>query len=136
MAASAETDHQKEINKLQGAWVMIVGEHDGKQLSGDHIGRSKITYEGTKGTLVVPQQHNETIIFDIVKIDPATNPKQMHFVRRNGPSAGKTVIGIYEFDGNDQYRFAFDPTGTATVKEFSTKEGSGHIRHNWKRAKP
>jgi uncharacterized protein (TIGR03067 family) len=115
---------------------MISGEHDGKQLSEDHIGRSKITYEGNKGILVVPQQHHETIIFDIVKLDPATNPKQFHFIRRNGPNAGKTVIGIYEFDGNDQYKFAFDPTGTATLKEFSTKEGTGHIRHSWKRAKP
>jgi uncharacterized protein (TIGR03067 family) len=135
-AYSQGADHEKEMGKFQGAWVMVSGEHDGKQLADDHISRSKITYEGSKGTLVVPQQHHETIIFDIVKLDPAANPKQFHFIRRNGPNAGKTVIGIYEFDGDDLYQFAFDPTGTATLKEFSIKEGTGHIRHSWKRAKP
>lgn len=102
---------------------MASGEHDGKQLADDHISRSKITYEGNKGTLVVPQQHHETIIFDIVKLDPAANPKQFHFIRRNGPNAGKTVIGIYEFDGDDQYKFTLTRPEQQSSRSFPSRKG-------------
>jgi len=45
------------------------------------------------------------------------------------------LIAIYEFEGDDQYKFAFDPTGAVTLKEFTTKEGTGHVRNTWKRVK-
>jgi len=130
------TDAQKELQKLQGTWVMVSGEHDGKNLADEHVAQSKIVFEGNKGKLVAPNQTSETIVFEIAKIDPATNPKQMHFVRTSGPHAGKTIIGIYEFDGNDQYKFAFDPAGSVILKEFATKEKTGHIRNTWKRVQP
>jgi uncharacterized protein (TIGR03067 family) len=129
-------DAKNELKKFQGAWVMVSGEQDGKKVADEHVSQSKIIFEGDKGLLVVPNQTAETIVFEIVKIDPTKTPKEMHTIRRNGPLAGKPFVGIYEFDGNDQYRFAFDPTGTQTLKEFETKAGSGHIRNTWKRMKP
>jgi uncharacterized protein (TIGR03067 family) len=127
---------EKELQKLQGTWVMVSGELDGKKAADEHVSRSKIIYEGDKGLLVVPNQTPETIIFEIVRIDHTKSPKEMHFIRRSGPNAGKTIIAIYEFEGDDQYKFAFDPTGIMTLKEFATKEGTGHIRNTWKRVKP
>jgi uncharacterized protein (TIGR03067 family) len=125
----------KELKKLQGTWVMVSGEVDGKKVSDENVSRSKIVYDGNKIQLFTPHQSGEAIIADVVAIDPKKNPKEMRFVRRNGPSAGKTIVGIYEFEGNDQYKFAFDPTGQVTLKEFVTKEGTGHMRHTWKRVK-
>jgi len=127
---------EKELKKLQGTWVMVSGELDGKKAADEHVGRSKITYDGKKGQILVPNQHPEGIVFDIVKIDPTKTPMEMHFVRKNGPNAGKTIIGIYEFEGDDQYKFAFDPSGAGTLKEFATKAGTGHVRNTWKRVKP
>lgn len=129
-------DAKKELEKFQGTWVMVSGEMDGKKAADEHVKQSKISYEGNKIEIVVPNQTGETIIADIVKIDPTKTPKEMHFVRKNGPNAGKTLIGIYEFDGDGQYRFAFDPSGNVTLKEFVTKEGTGHVRNMWKRVKP
>ena len=129
-------DAQKELQKFQGAWVMASGEMDGKKAADEHVKGSKVIYEGNKIQIVVPNQAGETIIADIVKIDPTKNPREMHFVRRNGPNAGKTLIGIYEFEGNDQYKFAFDPAGKTKLKEFDTKKGTGHVRNTWKRVKP
>jgi uncharacterized protein (TIGR03067 family) len=126
----------KELNKLQGTWVMVSGERDGKKVADEDVSKSKITFEGNKIQLFTPHQTGETIVAEIVKLDPTKNPKEMHFIRKNGPNAGKTLIGIFEFEGNDQYKFAFDPTGLTILKEFATKEGSGHIRHTWKRVKP
>ncbi len=129
-------DAEKDLQKLQGTWVMVSGERDGKKVADEDVSKSKITYEGNTIRLFTPHQSGETIVAEIVKVDPTKSPKQMHFIRKNGPNAGTTVIGIYEFDGNDQYKFAFDPTGVVTLKEFATKEGTGHFRHTWKRVKP
>jgi uncharacterized protein (TIGR03067 family) len=129
-------DAQKELRKLQGTWVMVTGELSGKKAADEHVSQSKIIYEGNKLQLVVPNQTTETIVAEVVKIDPTKNPKEMHFIRKNGPNAGKTLIGIYEFEGDDQYKFAFDPAGATALKEFATKDGTGHIRNTWKRVKP
>ncbi len=134
-AVFAETA-DTELNKLQGTWVMVSGERDGKKIADEYVSKNKIIFQGNHGQITSPHQSNETILFDIVKIDPTKNPKEMHFIRKNGPSAGKTIIAVYEFDGNDHYKFAFDPTGVTTPKEFATKEGTGHLLHAWKRAKP
>jgi len=129
-------DAQRELQKFQGTWVMVSGELDGKKVADEHVSRGKITYQGDKLQIMVPNQHGEMIAAEIVKIDPTKKTKEMHFVRKNGPNAGKTMIGIYEFEGDDQYKFAFDPSGAMTLKEFTTKEGTGHIRNTWKRVKP
>jgi uncharacterized protein (TIGR03067 family) len=128
-------DANKELEKFQGTWVMVSGEMDGKKASDEHVKKGKIVYDGNKMQITVPNQTGETIVAEIVKLDPTKNPKEMHLVRKNGPSAGKTLIGIYEFKGNDQYDFALDPTGKTTLKEFATKEGTGHVRNTWKRVK-
>lgn len=133
-ASAAEVAPQ--IDKFQGTWVLVSGERDGKKISDDHVKNSKITYKGNQGELSSPHQHDEAILFEIVKIDPEKSPKEFHLVRKSGPSAGKTIVGIYEFDGNDQFKFAFDPSAVTTPKDFFSKEGTGFISHTWKRVKP
>jgi uncharacterized protein (TIGR03067 family) len=135
-AEVAGQDADKELQKLQGAWVMVSGEKDGKPAADEHVAQSKLSYKGKEIQIFVPNQTGEMIVADLVEIDPAKNPKEIHFIRRNGPSAGKTLIAIYEFTGDDNYKFAFDPSGKETLKEFATKPGTGHILNTWKRVKP
>ncbi len=130
------SDIAPQLDKFQGAWVLVAGEKDGKKISDDHVKNTKITYKGNQGEMIAPHQHNETIFFEIVKIDTDKSPKEFHLVRKSGPSAGKTIVGIYEFDGNDVFKFAFDPSASTTPKDFTTKEGTGFISHIWKRSKP
>lgn len=126
----------KGLDKFQGTWVMVSGERDGKKISDEDVSKSKITYQGNQGQLIAPHQHGEAIFFEVLKIDPTKSPKEFSLIRKNGPSAGKTITGIYEFKGDDQFTFAFDPAAAATPKEFSAKEGTGHIVQTWKRSKP
>jgi uncharacterized protein (TIGR03067 family) len=125
-----------ELNKFQGTWILVSGEKDGKKMADEEVSKNKIIYQGNKGQLTSPHQSKETIVFEIVKIDPTKSPKQFSLIRKTGPSAGKTITAIYEFNGNDQFKFVFDPAGVTTPKEFAAKEGSGHILHVWKREKP
>ncbi len=128
-------DAQKELQKFQGTWVMVSGEKDGKKAADEHVSHSKMIIESNKAMVVVPDQTKETILLEIVKLDPSKNPKEYHFVRKTGPNAGKKIIGIYEFEGDDMIKFAFDPAGKTKLKEFTTKAGTGHIRYSWKRVK-
>ncbi|MBM3300848.1 MAG: hypothetical protein FJY85_12950, partial [Deltaproteobacteria bacterium] len=42
---------QKDLDKLQGTWVMVSGEWDGKKVPDEHAAKSKITWEGDTVTL-------------------------------------------------------------------------------------
>ena len=134
-AQTQETSTDAELQKFQGTWVMISAEMDGKKVPEEHVKQNKITFVGNKVELFSPHQHKEVIVASITKLDVTKNPKEMHWVRVNGPHAGKTVISIYEFEGPDQYKVSFDPAALTVPKKFGTETGSGHIWHNWKRLK-
>ena len=125
-----------ELQKFQGTWVMIAAEMDGKAVHDAHVNQSKITFAGDKVELFTPHQHTEVIVATVVKLETGKNPKEMHWIRANGPKAGATVVSIYEFEGADQYKISFDPAGVTVPKKFSTEVGSGHIWHAWKRLTP
>ena len=135
--AAAQAQQQSvdaELQKFQGIWVMISGEMDGKKVHETHVKNSRIAFVGDKVEVITPHQHRDPIIVSVVKLDLTKNPKEMHWVHTAGPKAGKTMIAIYEFEGPDQYKICFDPADGSVLKEFGTKEGSGHIWHTWKRA--
>ena len=132
--AQAES-YDAELQKFQGTWVMVAAEMDGKAVADAHVEQSKITFVGDKVELLTPHQHKDVIVATVMKLDTAKNPREMHWLRANGPKAGTTVVSIYEFEGADQYKISFDPAGVTVPKNFDTEIGSGHIWHTWKRLK-
>lgn len=122
-----------ELQKFQGSWVMIAAEMDGKKVHDKHVKKSRISFVGTKVELLTPHQHKEKILSTIVKLDTTKNPREMHWIRSSGPSSGKTMIAIYEFEGPDQYKISFDPAVKETPKKIGSQPGTGHIWHTWKR---
>jgi uncharacterized protein (TIGR03067 family) len=135
LAAADEKEDQKELKKFQGTWVMVSGEIDGKKVAEEHVKKSKLVYEGEKIAVHTPHQSDKPIEATLKKLDPSKKPKEMHWVRKNGPGAGTTMMAIYEFLDDDQYRICFDPSGKGVPKEFAAKEGTGYILHVWKREK-
>jgi len=126
---------KKELQKFQGTWVMVKGEQGGKKASDEHVKRGKITYKNDQMEILSPNQTEETIKVEILDIDPSKNPKEFHYIRKTGPYKGQKAVGIYEFEGNDQYKFAADPSGKIQLKEFATKEGTPHVWNTWRRVK-
>jgi len=133
-APMLDDDSAKELNKLQGTWIMVTGEKDGEKIADEHIKKNKLVYKGKKVELESPHQSKETIKATTV-IDVTKNPKQMDWVRDTGPDAGKTMYAIYEWIDPDQYRVCFAVAGKDRPKEFATKAGSGRYLHVWKRVK-
>jgi uncharacterized protein (TIGR03067 family) len=135
IAQAKEKAAEAELQKFQGTWLMIAAEMDGKAVPDAHVKQSKITFASDKVELFTPHQHKDVIVARITKLDTAKNPKEMHWLRANGPKAGTTMISIYEFEGPDKYKISFDPAGVTVPKKFGTEAGSGHIWHTWKRVK-
>jgi uncharacterized protein (TIGR03067 family) len=135
VAAEAKDDQaKKEFKKFAGTWVMVTGEKDGEKIPAEHVKKSKLTWKDKECLVVTPHQSKETIK-GTTTLDPSKQPKEMDWVRSAGPDAGKTMHAIYEFVGDDQYRICFAPAGKDRPKEFSTKPGTGHTLHVWKRVK-
>src|SRR5262249_13908504 len=105
-----DDEGQKELKKVEGASVPGSWGADGKKLSAEHVKKGKIIWKGGEVTVYTPHQSREPIK-GTVKVDPGKSPKEMSWVRRTGPHAARTMLAIYEFKGDDQYRVCFAPPG-------------------------
>jgi len=126
----AADDPKDEAKKFEGTWTMVSGEKDGKSLPEQTIKTAKLVIKG--------DQHDVKIGDDAFKgthkVDPSKKPKAIDVADTEGPFKGKTVLGIYEMDA-DTFKICFAEPGKDRPKEFSTKSGTGHILHVWKKEK-
>ncbi|MHC5537994.1 TIGR03067 domain-containing protein [Singulisphaera rosea] len=58
----------------------------------------------------------------IVKLDPSKTPKQMDITGTEGPNKGRTMLCIYEKDG-DTLKVCYDLSGKGRPKAFKTTAG-------------
>ena len=123
-------DAKDELKKLEGTWTMASGEKDGKALAEQTIKGAKLVFKGGQHDVKV----GDDIFKGTHKVDPSQKPKTIDATDTDGPFKGKTVYGIYEVDG-DTFKVCFAAPGKDRPKEFSTKSGTGHILHVWKREK-
>ena len=129
IAADAE-DAKKDLDKLQGTWVLVAGERDGKKFTEEEVKKTKLFIKGE--TFRIPESSVATSEDGIIKIDPSKKPKEMDSTTGSGPDTGKIWQGIYKLHG-DTYKVCFAPPGKERPKEFSSKAGSGHLLQVWKR---
>jgi len=68
-----------------------------------------------------------------VKIDGTKKPKTMDIVGTEGPNKGKTILSIFEFDG-DKLKVCYDLGGKNRPEEFATKDGGLQFLVTYQRA--
>lgn len=124
------TDAPKDLKKMDGTWVLVSGEDDGKKLSEEAVKNARLTFEGDKHTVKL----GDTTYKGTHKLDPTKKPKTIDISDTDGPFKGKTVLGIYELDGNE-FTICYAPPGKDRPKNFSAKAGMGYHLHVWKREK-
>ena len=131
MSPGAKDDAvKKELAKLQGEWKMVSGVADGFPVPEDMLGSAKRVCKGDELTVVIG---GEVIMKAKITIDPAKSPKTIDYKVIEGPTQGKTHLGIYSLDG-DTFKSCFGAPDEPRPKEFASKEGDKRTFSVWKRS--
>jgi isopenicillin-N N-acyltransferase like protein len=122
---------KKEMALLQGQWSMVSGEIDTQALPDDYVKTATRVAKGDETTVMFG---NKLFLKAKFTVDPAKKPKTIDYAMTDGPTTGKTQLGIYELDG-DTVKFCFSSPGKERPADFTTAKGSGRTLSVWKRAK-
>jgi len=121
----------KEQAGLQGTWLPQSAELGGQAFP-DEVRKSiKLMVKDDKYTVTVGKELDE----GTVKLNAGAKPKEMDIAGTAGPNKGRTILAIFERDG-DTLKVCYDLTGAARPAEFKTKEGSVLFLVTYKREKP
>jgi len=128
---AAEDGAKKEMAKLDGEWSMISGQASGQSLPAEAVKTGKRICKDGETTITISGK----VYFKAkVIIDQTKKPKAIDYEMTEGPTKGKSHLGIYELDG-DTVKFCFAAPGKDRPTEFTAKEGSGNTLSVWKRDK-
>jgi uncharacterized protein (TIGR03067 family) len=131
LGADAAGDAKKDLEKMQGDWVLVSSERDGKTLAEDQV---KTMKRSVKDDTYVVTRDGQPVVKGSFKIDPSKKPATIDALRSEGEDKDKPMLGIYQFDG-ETYKVCFAPPGMDRPTEFASKPGSGHVYSVWKREK-
>ncbi len=129
-AAAWSQDAADERKFLQGTWLPTAAELSENPFDEATLKTIKLVLEGDKYTVAV----GKSIDKGTTKIDPAAKPKTMDIIGTDGPNKGKTMLAIYELNG-DTLRICYDLTGKVRPSEFKSKKGELLFLATYKRTK-
>jgi uncharacterized protein (TIGR03067 family) len=129
-----EEAFKKELRALAGTWRPISGETDGNKAPEERLKEASLTRD--EAGKVVARRGDKVVMEAMVKkIDATKTPRTIDAEVTAGEHQGKTILGIYELDG-DMLRVCVALPGKADrPTEFSAKAGSGCNLTVYKREK-
>jgi uncharacterized protein (TIGR03067 family) len=123
---SAAGDPMKDLALLQGNWkVASIKESEKDKAPPDEVVKSlgvNITGDLMKLTMKKDGKEEQVMSFKL-KLDPSKNPKQIDFLHEEGPTKGKSDLGIYKIEGNT-VTFCNEDAGKPRPTAFATKAGT------------
>lgn len=122
---------RKEIAQLQGEWSMVSGSANGQPMPAEMLKQMKRICKGDETTTTMAGQ---LFMKAKISIDPSKDPKTIDYRMTDGPTKGKTQLGIYEVDGGT-FKSCFASPGAERPTDFSSKPGDGRTVSIWKREK-
>jgi uncharacterized protein (TIGR03067 family) len=127
--AAQDDTKKKEMAKLEGEWSMVSGNASGQSLPEEAVKSGKRVCNDGETTITISGK----VFFKAkVTIDPTKKPKAIDYEMTEGPTKGKTHLGIYELDG-DTVKFCFAAPGKDRPTDFTSKEGSERTLSVWKK---
>jgi uncharacterized protein (TIGR03067 family) len=129
VSVAVRADDKDEWKKLSGKWNIEKAVFMGQD-STEVFKTAKLTVEEGKYSVVFGDQEDKGTI----KLDTAKKPKQMTIESTDGPNKGKTIMAIYEIDG-DTCKICYALEGKDAPKEFESKEGTMTLYIVYKRDK-
>jgi uncharacterized protein (TIGR03067 family) len=121
----------KDDDAIQCTWLPSTAELAGKPFPDEVRKTVKLVIKDDKYTVTV----GEAVDKGTAKLNPKAKPKELDINGTEGPNKGKTILAIYELDG-DTLRICYDLGGKNRPTEFKTKEGSQLFLVTYKREKP
>lgn len=104
-------------DKFQGAWQRVSITDDGKKVEG--VENSSVVFSGSEYAL---KEGDKVKSKGTYKLDASKDPKEFDVVPGAGPYKGKTLKGIYKFDG-DQLIYCIAGLDLDRPKEFASPAG-------------
>jgi uncharacterized protein (TIGR03067 family) len=125
-------DTAKVDEKLNGSYVGGGGETNGKPFNKEDLKDFKLIIKGNQYTLNAGTGES---VQGIQTVDTTKSPKNIDAPDGSGRNKGKTILGIYEING-DEFKVSFSMPGKPRPTKFTTeKDESGQWVHIWKRVK-
>jgi len=122
----------KELKKLEGTWATVSIEAAGQKVTDeDKIKTRKLTTKGEKYTLKV----GDETVQGTIEINPTKKPKTIDVKPEIGTNKGKTLLGIYELDG-DSLKICLALPDKDRPTAFATAAENGQQLVVYKREKP
>jgi uncharacterized protein (TIGR03067 family) len=130
VAANNPKDDKKaktDLDKFQGSWLGVEITYNGEQAPKEAAEKIKLTVKGDKWTF---EQVDGNELKGTLKLDEKKKPKELDATTDDG----RTILGIYEVDG-DKLKLCYAEPGGERAKEFSSKAGSSHTLAVYKRSR-
>ena len=126
-ADQAQDDEiKKELDKLQGSWLIQSWEQDGK--ADESHKAAKVVFAGDTFTRQSPKE----TVKGKVKLDPKAKPKTIDTTYTEGPNKDKTILAIMEMKG-ERIVVCYNDGGKERPKEFATTANSGLVLIRYKK---
>jgi uncharacterized protein (TIGR03067 family) len=119
LSSIARGDEAKDGENIDGVWLPASAELAGKKLPDEVLKTIKLEVKEGKFTVTA----GEAVDRGAVKLNREAKPKEIDITGTEGPSKDKTILAIYERDG-DKLRICYDLSGKARPTEATTKEGT------------
>jgi uncharacterized protein (TIGR03067 family) len=128
---AARSDDAKDGKTVEGTWLPSTAELAGKMFPDEVRKTIKLVVKDDKYTVTIGKDVDQ----GTVKLNSTAKPKELDITGTDGPNKGKTILAIYERDG-DTLRICYDLSGKNRPTEFKTKEGTQLFLVTYKREKP
>jgi uncharacterized protein (TIGR03067 family) len=110
-----------DLQKLQGTWVGVSSEQDGRKVPEEQA-RALLLIFRDNGLTV--RHGDETLEHSAVALHWERRPKAIDVTPSDGDNRGQTLLGIYEIEGNT-LKICIGDVGRQRPTEFAAKEGTG-----------
>jgi uncharacterized protein (TIGR03067 family) len=131
-ADKPKADAKKELEALQGTWVMAELEVNGERVPDEKIKGTTLTVRGDKYIVKVKGKAHETTI----KLDPSQKPRAIDMYFPDGPELPRLSKGVYELDGDTFKLCRNQATGEDRPVQIGSWPGTNLFVVTWKRQKP
>jgi uncharacterized protein (TIGR03067 family) len=132
LGAEGDKDNAKKT-ALEGVWKAVTATQDGKEQSDTR--EHTLTFTGDTFAIA---RNGETVIKGTFKVDAAKKPGTIDMLVKESKGDrhnDKSVLGIYELDGDSLKWCAAEPGATERPAEFKAEDGSKRLLVNLKREK-